>query len=126
MAKSVNQAVRQPTPNATTISRKLSSAIHRDFDVRSEKVSVSSEAVKGTKMRRLIVVSPVFRHMGYMEQQDYVWRVASRALSANELPFISMILTIDPRDLQPEPAPKRSASAKKPIARAKASPRAKT
>lgn len=121
MARPVKQTTKQPIPKATTIARKLSAAINRDFDVRKEKVSVSSEAVKGTKMRRIIVVSPVFRHMGYMEQQDYVWRVASRALSANELVFISMILTIDPRDLLPEPPPKRTVrtSGTKPTTRAK-------
>jgi hypothetical protein len=64
------------------------------------KAEVDSEAVVGTKLHRVIVVSPNFRHVRQGERQDLVWRIADTALPPEYQLRISMILTLTPAEMQ--------------------------
>lgn len=100
--------------DALAIVRRLALAIRHDFRMLDEIASVTSEPIRGTKLRRVTVVSPLFHHLGFMEQQTYIWRIATRVLDSDEVIFLSMIVTVDPVDTIEEPtklkAPARQTS----------------
>jgi hypothetical protein len=95
------------TANGLSIVRRLASAIRSDFASVGYDVSVTSEPVLGTKLRRVFVTSELFSFMGLMEQQEYIWRIASRVLDPSDVLFVSMIVTVDPRHF-PKSKPKRA------------------
>ena len=96
-------------PSTVAIVRRLALAIRREFAIVGETATVASEAVRHTNLRRVSVTSPLFHHLGYMEQQEYVWRIALRALKAGELGFVSLIYCVDPLDgVDEKPVKRRS------------------
>lgn len=78
--------------------RKLAEAIRRLFDDEGLRVDVHTEAVPGTRFRRLYVVAPAFDRMGHIERQELMWNVAANALSPRERLRITMIVTLSPRE----------------------------
>lgn len=87
---------RSTNRDSVAIVKRLSTAIHHEFAVLGEEVSVSSQAVPHTRLRRVTVKSPLFHRLGHFEQIDYIWRIAGRTLDADDLAFISIIYTVDP------------------------------
>ena len=84
------------TADGLAIVRRLASAIRSDLASIGYDVSVTSEPVPGTKLRRVFVTSNLFSFMGLMEQQEYIWRIATRVLDPSDVLYISMIVTVDP------------------------------
>ena len=60
---------------------------------------VESEAVPGTKLHRVFVISPNFRNVRQGERQDLVWRIADETLPPEHKLRISMILTLTPAEM---------------------------
>lgn len=63
---------------------------------------VDSQAVPGTKLHRIMVVSRKFDKMRYTEAQNVVSRIAESVLTPQEQLRISMILTLTPKELEGE------------------------
>lgn len=60
---------------------------------------VSAERVRGDRYR-FIVIWKSFDRQGHPERQQRVWDVAERALKADDLLKISMILTLGAEDMR--------------------------
>jgi hypothetical protein len=60
---------------------------------------VDTESVRGTRLHRVMVVSPNFRNMRQGERQDLVWRIADNTLTPEQQLRISMIITVTPTEL---------------------------
>lgn len=65
--------------------------------IRSE---VDLEPIRGTKLRRVWVVSPTFEKLWHSERQDLVWRIVGFTFSQEDRLKISMIVTVSPRELR--------------------------
>lgn len=70
---------------------------------------ISSERVPGTKLHRVWVLAPRFGRMMHPERQNFVWRIAKRAISPDDQMRISMIVTLTDEEagLKP-PSPRRA------------------
>ena len=84
----------------TTFIHKLKEALADGLSAVGIDAEVTFEAVRMTKLYRVLVVAKQFKHMRPSERQDLVWRIASSTLSPAEQLRISMILTLTPDEMQ--------------------------
>ena len=77
----------------------LSEALKKGLKNGGIHAEVESEAVPGTKLHRVVVISPNFRSVRQGERQDLVWRIADEALTPEHKLRISMILTLTPAEM---------------------------
>ena len=60
---------------------------------------VSTEAVRGTKLTRVLVAAPGFKSLRPSERQDLVWRILGSSLNHEDQLRISMVTTLTPDEL---------------------------
>jgi hypothetical protein len=59
---------------------------------------IDVEPVATTRLFRILVLAPKFKALRHTERQNFVWRIAERALSPEEQLRISMIVTMTPEE----------------------------
>ncbi len=64
--------------------------------------TVRTEAVRGTRLRRVLVTANEFEHLEPSERQNLVWRIIGQDFVPEEQLQISMILTLTPQELEGE------------------------
>ena len=64
------------------------------------KAQIEFEPIRGTKLRRITLLSKQFEKLRPSERQDLVWRIMSQEFTPQEQLQISMILTLAPRELE--------------------------
>lgn len=92
---------------------RLKSALVGDLKGSGIRAEVRAEPVPTTKLYRVAVLAPKFKVMAHSERQNFVWRIAERALSPDELLRISMILTLTPDEFEPSRTGQRAIKAVK-------------
>mgnify|MGYP001562078853 CR=1 FL=1 len=83
----------------------LLTALRQGLNTAGIEAEVDTEAVPGTKLHRVIVVSPNFSDVRQGERQDLVWRIADKVLKREEALRVSMIITVTPAELTGASAP---------------------
>lgn len=85
----------------TNVARKLRAAFNRELPVFgvTRNITMRAESLPGTKLHRVLVISPSFRLIPHWDRQDIVWRIVTRNLLTTEQGLISMIVALTPREL---------------------------
>lgn len=77
---------------------RLTAALTGQLMANGIKADIRFERVPTTRLYRVFVFAPKFKHMQHSERQNVVWRIASNALTPDELARISMIVTLTPME----------------------------
>jgi len=65
--------------------------------IRNSQVDI--EKVGRTNRYRFVVVSDRFRRMNHPKRQNFVWDIAEKVLTPQEMLRVSMIITLEPNDV---------------------------
>lgn len=80
---------------------RLKQSLERDLaKVGLKPKSVVVEPVEGTKLYRILVISPSFRKLGHFERQDLVWKIIENTLGRDERLHVSIIRTLTPSEAE--------------------------
>jgi hypothetical protein len=83
-----------------TFEKKLVQTLRDGLNSAGIKAEVDLEPIRGTKLRRVYVVSPTFEKLRHSERQDLVWRIVNFTFPQEDQLKISMILTLSPREMR--------------------------
>ena len=83
-----------------TFEQKLIKTLRTGLNSAGLKAEVELEPIRGTKLRRVYVVSPTFEKLRHSERQDLVWRIVGFTFPQEDQLRISMIVTLSPRELR--------------------------
>ena len=82
--------------------QRLLDAIVAELSHAGVEAEADAEKVRGTRLHRVMVVSPQFEHLWHGERQELVWRIADRVLTDEERMKISIFITLTPDELEGE------------------------
>lgn len=85
-----------PVKSPPDFVERLKDALVQTLRANGIPAKVAAEQVPTTKLYRIQVLAPKFKHMMHSERQSLVWRIAEQALSQEEMMRISTILTLEP------------------------------
>jgi hypothetical protein len=89
----------QMTATEKNLKSRVRAALEEGLAVGGITAKVSTEAIKGTKLTRVLVTSPQFKSLRPSERQDLVWRIMGDTFQWDEQLRISMIMTLTPEEL---------------------------
>ena len=79
--------------------KRLRDTLVRDLAAGGLRAAVATERVPTTKLHRVFVTSPQFKHLSPAERQNLVWRIVRQAFGPDEQLLVSMILTLTPDEV---------------------------
>jgi hypothetical protein len=86
--------------NDKSLVKVVRAALKTELDtVGIKDADVRTEAVPGTKLRRVSVVAKGYKKLRHSERQNLVWRIVDGVLDPSDRLKISMILTLAPEEL---------------------------
>jgi hypothetical protein len=89
----------QLTATEKSLKARVRHALEEGLAVGGITAKVSTEAIKGTKLTRVMVTAPQFKSLRPSERQDLVWRIMGDTFQRDEQLRISMIMTLTPDEL---------------------------
>ena len=87
------------TAKSKGLESRVRRALEDGLNIAGIEAKVTTEAIKGTKLARVMVTAPGFKSLRPSERQDLVWRIMSGYFERDEQLRISMILTLTPDEL---------------------------
>jgi len=85
-------------PSASLATR-LRQVLVDDLKTAGINAEVRTEAVRTTKLHRVLITARSFKQLPPSERQDLVWRIVGRHFSPEEQLLISMIVTLTPDEM---------------------------
>jgi hypothetical protein len=89
-------------PKPRSFEQRLKDVLAAGLDVAGIEAEITTEPIRGTKLRRVLVIAEGFENLRPSERQDLVWRIVSQQFDNTEQLRISMILTLTPQEMRGE------------------------